>query len=133
MHDVELLLPDRPGALASMGETLGRAGVSIEGGGSFVVDGVGIGHFLFVDGHAAARALVASGFQVTAVREVIVQRLRQGEPGQLGSLCRQMADAGVNIRVQYSDHANQLILVVDDVERGRHASEAWRVPHAHTG
>jgi hypothetical protein len=27
--------------------------------------------------------------------------------------------------VLYSDHDHQLILVVDDVERGRQVSEAW--------
>lgn len=37
-----------------------------------------------------------------------------------------MADAGVNIEVQYSDHDNQLILVVDDIEKGRAVSEAWK-------
>jgi hypothetical protein len=37
-----------------------------------------------------------------------------------------MADAGVNIEVIYSDHQNQLILVVDDPEKGRAVSEAWK-------
>jgi hypothetical protein len=46
-------------------------------------------------------------------------------PGQLGKICRKMEQAGVNILVQYSDHSNQLILVVDDLERGRKVSEAW--------
>ena len=32
MYDVWLELADRPGALAAMGEALGRAGVSVEGG-----------------------------------------------------------------------------------------------------
>jgi hypothetical protein len=36
-----------------------------------------------------------------------------------------MADAGVNIEVLYSDHDQQLILVVDDLARGREVSEAW--------
>jgi hypothetical protein len=36
-----------------------------------------------------------------------------------------MADAGVNIEVLYSDHANQLILVVDDIEKGRAVAKAW--------
>jgi len=36
-----------------------------------------------------------------------------------------MAEAGVNIEVQYSDHDHQLILVVDDMEKGRAVSEAW--------
>ena len=37
-----------------------------------------------------------------------------------------MADAGVNIEVIYSDHANKLILVVDDFEKGKAVSDAWK-------
>lgn len=125
MMDVSMRLDDRPGALAEMGEALGRAGVSIEGGGAWVVDGAGAAHFLFVDGEAARRALEAAGIEVLAVREVVVQRLQQGVPGQLGMLTRRMAEAGVNIEVLYSDHDHQLILVVDDIKRGRQVSEAW--------
>ncbi len=55
MKDLEILLPDVPGALASLGETLGRAGVSVEGGGAWVVSGKGVAHFLFENGAAAAR------------------------------------------------------------------------------
>jgi len=108
-----------------MGEALGRAGVSIEGGGAFVVGGRGVAHFLFDDGEAARRALEAAGIQVVRVREVVMLRLRQGLPGQLGQLCRRMADAGVNIEVQYSDHANQFILVVDDIEAARLVASEW--------
>jgi hypothetical protein len=125
MKDLAIELQNRPGALAEMGEALGRAGVSVEGGGVFVVNGVGVAHFLFHDGSAACRALEAAGIRVLAEREVLVQRLRQGEPGQLGKLSRRMAEAGVNIEVQYSDHDHQLILVVDDLEKGRAVSEAW--------
>ncbi|MGH7447757.1 MAG: hypothetical protein ACREK1_08780 [Longimicrobiales bacterium] len=64
------------------------------------------------------------------MREVMIQRLRQDVPGQLGSLTRHLADAGVNIEVLYSDHANRLILVVDDVEKGRRASAAWNAASA---
>jgi hypothetical protein len=60
-----------------------------------------------------------------AVRDVLIQRLNQGEPGQLGKVARRMADAGVNIEIQYSDHANQLILVVDNLAAGRAVSETW--------
>lgn len=42
MRDLAIALPDRPGALAGMGEALGRAGVSIEGGGVFVASGTGV-------------------------------------------------------------------------------------------
>jgi len=125
MQDVAIELDDRPGSLASMGEALGRAGVSVEGGGAWVVDGRGVAHFLFHDGDAARRALEAAGIKVIAVRDVVVQRLRQAVPGQLGKIARRMSDAGVNIEVLYSDHDNQLVLVVDDVEKGRAVAAAW--------
>ncbi len=126
MMDLAIALPNRPGALADMGEALGRAGLSIEGGGAFVVDGQGIAHFLFRDGRAARAALEAAGIHVLQERDVLVQRLKQEVPGQLGTLARRMAEAGVNIEVIYSDHDHQLILVVDDMEKGRAVSEAWR-------
>lgn len=125
MKDLAIFLEDRPGALADMGDALGRAGVSVEGGGAWVVDGRGVAHFLVADGAAARRALEAAGIQVLAEREVLVQRLKQDVPGQLGLLTRRMAEAGVNIEVLYSDHDHQLILVVDDIVRGREVSAAW--------
>jgi hypothetical protein len=101
MKDLAIALDNRPGALADMGEALGRAGVSVEGGGVFVHDGTGVAHFLFHDGDAARRALEAAGIRVAGESEVLVQKLRQSEPGQLGKIARRMADAGVNILVQY--------------------------------
>lgn len=125
VKDLAIVLDDRPGALAEMGEALGRAGVSVDGGGAWVVDGRGVAHFLFADGTAARRALEAAGIQVLAEREVLIQRLKQDVPGQLGLLTRRMAEAGVSIEVLYSDHDHQLILVVDDIVRGREVSAAW--------
>lgn len=129
MQDVTISVENRPGALAKMGDALGRAGVSIEGGGAFVVDGKGVAHFLFSDGTAARKALEAAGLEVAAVRDVIVQRLNQSEPGQLGKITRRMAEAGVNIDVLYSDHDNQLILVVDDIAKARAVSQQWTLEH----
>ena len=125
MKDLAIALDNRPGALADMGEALGKAGVSVEGGGAWVVDGKAVAHFLFEDGAAALKALEAKGIKVLAEREVVVQRLKQAVPGQLGKLARRMGDAGVNIEVMYSDHNNQLILVVDDTEKARVISQAW--------
>ena len=36
-----------------------------------------------------------------------------------------MADAGVNIEVQYSDHDQQLILIVDNMTAGEKVCEVW--------
>lgn len=126
MFDLNIRLENRPGALADMGETLGYAGVSVEGGGCWLFNGEAIAHFLFEDGEAARRALEAKGVEVNSVREVILLRLRQDVPGQLGKITRAMTNAGVNIEVQYSDHDNQLVLVVDDIEKGRAVSDEWK-------
>ena len=126
MYDVAIRLENKPGEIARMGETLGSAGISVEGGGGWLVDGNGYMHFLFENGEAARIALENVGIEVLDVREVLIQKLRQEVPGQLGMIARRMADAGVNIEVIYSDHANQLILVVDDFEKGKSVSDAWK-------
>ena len=125
MVDLEIHLDDQPGALAAMGHALGAAGVSIEGGGAWAIGGRGVAHFLFHDGPAARRALDDAGIHVAACREVVVQRLKQEVPGQLGKLTGRMAAAGVNIAVLYSDHDNRLVLVVDDLVRARHVAREW--------
>ena len=55
--DICVRLADTPGALADFGEALGRAGIALEGGGMFTVDGGGWAHFLVADGAGAKRAL----------------------------------------------------------------------------
>jgi hypothetical protein len=125
MVDLAIELENRPGALAEMGEALGRAGVSIEGGGVWLAGGKAVAHFLFTNGTAARKALEAAGIKVLAEREVVTVRLKQGVPGQLGKLARRMADAEVNLEVQYSDHDHQLILVVDNVPRAREVASRW--------
>jgi hypothetical protein len=125
MFDIAIDLPDEPGALAHFGEALGAAGVSLEGGGVFTVAGIGRAHFLVEDGEAARQALARAGIGTASVRPVLIRRLRQGAPGQLGAIARALAEAGVNIETQYSDHANRLILVVDDMEAGEQATMDW--------
>lgn len=123
MFDLEITMMDEPGQLALMGETLGAAGISVEGGGMWMVNGVGVAHFLVENGNRGRTALEAAGMTVAACRPVIVQRLNQDEPGQLGAFCRALADADVNIEVLYSDHDHQLVVVVDDA----HAATAAAV------
>src|SRR5258705_13233156 len=125
MKDITIHLQDKPGALAEMGETLGAAGVSLEGGGVFVYNGKGIAHFLVEDAEKARQALEAKGITVTSINDVLIQKLKQGMPGQLGKICRLMAKNNINILVQYSDHSNQLVLVVDNYEKGKIISDNW--------
>jgi organic hydroperoxide reductase OsmC/OhrA len=125
MKNLRILLADHPGSLAAMAETLGSAGISIEGGGMFVADGKGIANFLVENGPAARRALEAAGIEVIRQDDVVIQRLNQDEPGQLGKLLRRMAQANVNVVTQYSDHNHQLVLVVDDAQAAQAVSDAW--------
>jgi hypothetical protein len=114
LQDLEIRLPNRPGALADLGQALGGAGVSLEGGGVFTHFGHAIAHYLVDDGPAALAAVTAAGLGPAAVRDVVMTRLDQGTPGQLGALARMLGDAGANILVQYSDHAGNLVLLVAD-------------------
>ena len=125
MFDLEIELPNTPGSLSDMGNVLGQSGVSVEGGGAWVVGDVGVAHFLFVDGDKANRVLSDAGFRVLACREVVTVRLKQDVPGQLGMLTGRMAESGVNIHTLYSDHDNQLIVVPDDLEKARVVAREW--------
>ncbi|KXV35878.1 amino acid-binding ACT domain-containing protein [Gluconobacter thailandicus] len=125
MFDVEILLEDRPGALGRMGTALGQAGISVEGGGAWVTEGRGVAHFLFEDGAAASKALGNAGIRVGRVREVVLLRLKQAVPGQLGILTGRMADAGVNIETLYSDHDHRLVLVTDRPEAAQRVADLW--------
>lgn len=127
MYDVAIELPGVPGSLARFGEALGSAGVSLEGGGVFTVGGVGHAHFLVDNGEAARAALEAAGLGAATIRPVLIRRLKQDVPGQLGAIARALGDASVNIETQYSDHANRLILVVDDIEAAERATSDWAV------
>ena len=111
--DLEVRLANRPGALAELGETLGAAGVSLEGGGVVTHEDAAIAHFLVDDPERGQAALRERGFGDVTVHEVVTLRLNQDVPGQLGAFMRRLAEAGINVLVQYSDHDHRLVLVVD--------------------
>lgn len=125
MQDIEILLENKPGSLALMGETLGKNKISLEGGGVFQNGEVSIAHFLVEEGERAKVVLAEVGINVLKINDVIIQKLRQDVSGQLGMFCRKLADANVNILTQYSDHSNQLIVVVDNYDLGKKVSVEW--------
>ena len=125
MKDIEIVFENKPGQLALMGETLGKHKISLEGGGVFSNGEFSIAHFLVEEADRAKTELEKVGIKVTKINDVIIQKLRQDVPGQLGSFCRELADAKVNILTQYSDHANQLIVVVDNYDRAKIVSDKW--------
>lgn len=124
--DIEVVLEDRPGALADFSQVLGGAGVSLEGGGVFVHDGVGIAHFLVGEPERARSVLEEHGIGPVRVNPVVMLRLDQEVPGQLGALTRRIAREAINIRVQYSDHDGSLVLVVAEAQHQRCVEVAAR-------
>lgn len=68
MHrqDLSVQLRDQPGALAELGETLGRAGVSLEGGGGFTVGASCIVRLMHAGIVAMCLAALVSGCRGTA-------------------------------------------------------------------
>ena len=125
MKNLEIILENKTGQLALLGETLGRNKISLEGGGVFESGTNSIAHFLVKEAERAKEVLAAAGITVVKINPVIIQKLRQHVPGQLGMFCRSLANADINILVQYSDHCNQLIVVVDNYEKGKQVSNDW--------
>ncbi len=125
MFDLEIEFGGRAEGLAVMGEVLGRAAISVEGGALFTVDGRAVAHFLVADGRGAERVLAVAGVRVTAVREVLARRLDQEVPGQLGAITRAIVAAGPRIETLYSDHDHRLILVTTDQAAAAAATSAW--------
>jgi len=120
VKDLVVILEDRPGTLANMGELLGNAGINIEGISATSYKDEGVIHILIEDAASARQALEAKGVKVTAERDVIVMDITD-QPGALGEVARKLANAGVNIDLAYLATKTRLVLGVDDLEKARTA------------
>lgn len=128
MYNIHVRLNNTPGSLASFGRVLGRSGIGLEGGGVFSTPDAGHAHFLVEDGEKARQVLLDAGFDVLHVCRPLIRKLRQKRPGELGEIADAIAQSGVNILVQYSDHHNRLILITDDNARAAQATREWEIP-----
>jgi hypothetical protein len=114
--DLTISTEDRPGGLASVGEALGSAGINIEGLCGLGMEGRGIIHICVEDAAGARQALEGAGLKVEGEDEAILGSPIQGadNPGTLGMMARQIADAGVNVRAAYVATNNRAVMVTDD-------------------
>ena len=118
--DLTVILENRPGTLADIGEALGNAGINIEGMCGFPCEGKGRLHILVEDGAAARRVLKDAGIQITEERKVIVLDI-DDRPGAFGSVARKIADAGVNVDLGYLATRTRVVIGADDLDKARAA------------
>jgi hypothetical protein len=118
--DLTVTVEDRPGTLADLGETLGKAGVNIAGGCGFACEGKAVIHILVEDAAAARQALDEADIEVIDERQVLVVD-SEDKPGELGKIARHIAEAGVNIDTWYLSSRNQPVFMVDDLDKARAA------------
>jgi hypothetical protein len=122
--DLTVVLDDRAGQLAHMGEALGDAGVSIEGFSATAHDGLGIVHVLVENAMVAQNALILADIKVEGEADAVVIDLTEEEaarPGVLGRVAGKVATSGVNISVAYLATRDRAVLVTSDNERAREA------------
>ena len=118
--DLTVLLENRPGTLAEIGEALGQANINIEGLCGFPSEGKGRLHLLVEDAVAARKALEKAGIEVQDERQALVLKA-EDRPGTVGNVCRRIADAGVNIDLIYLATNDRLVIGADNLEKARAA------------
>jgi hypothetical protein len=120
-RDLTVVLQDRPGELARLGQATGEAGINLQGMCAFTGEGRGIIHILVDDAKAAAarQALEEAGMGVADEREVLVVDV-EDRPGTLGELARSLAEASVNIELAYTTFGGvKLVIATDDIDSAR--------------
>jgi hypothetical protein len=123
LTEVVVELEDRIGALADLGELLGREGVNISA--LAVVragEGRALAHLVLEPADVAVRILSEQDVVPERVREVLSVTL-EDEPGALGRYCRRLADASINLEAVYlageRNGAKELVLAVSDLQAAR--------------
>jgi hypothetical protein len=121
--DLTVVLDDRAGRLAHMGETLGDAGVNIEGFCATTHDGIGVVHVLVENAMVAQNALILADIKVEGESDAVVIDLADeaDRPGALGRIAGRVATAGINISIAYLATRDRGVLVTSDNQKAREA------------
>src|SRR5438128_11204016 len=121
LRDLTIELDEKVGSVAAAAESLGKAGVNIEGNCGFVVGCKGVGHVLVADPGKARQALQTAGARVTGEQDVLILDI-EDKPGSLGKLTRKIADAGVNLNTVYLATKTLVVIGAGEIEKARTAA-----------
>jgi len=121
LKDLTVILKNQPGTLADMGEVLGKMGINMEGLCGFPLKDEAVIHILVEDETTTRWALEEAGFEVRAIRDVIVMDIGHiaGKAGSGGKMARKIGDAGVNIDLIYLAENNRIVVGVDDLDKAK--------------
>jgi hypothetical protein len=80
------------------------------------VDGRGLIHLCVEDGPGARKALEGAGLSVTDEADAILGDAVSGasDPGTMGMMARQIANAGINVKAAYIATGNRVVMVTDN-------------------
>jgi hypothetical protein len=121
MKDLTVVLEDRPGELAKLGEATGAAGINIEGMSAQTREGRGEIHILVEDAQAAREALSGAGIEVRDERDALVVEV-EDRPGTMAEVARKLAGAGVNVEFAYATFGGtNVVFGVGDLEEAQAA------------
>ena len=116
MTEFVVNMEHRPGQLAALTEALAEVGVNLDALAAYGYDGSGVVRFIADDAITARHVLQEASLQFEE-RRVLTSHMPK-RPGELATLTRSLADAGVNIEALYVLHADadgiEFAIVVDE-------------------
>ncbi|MFQ5729845.1 MAG: hypothetical protein ACE5GN_05755 [Waddliaceae bacterium] len=108
-------LPDQPGSLASIAESIASAGINIDGITGITASGQGIVYLVTNNFETTETALKDSGIQYSS-QEVLMINL-EDKPGQIAKLSRALANEGINLNTFYITMSGHQVLGSDNMDR----------------
>ncbi len=124
LKELRVTMADHPGALAQLGEALGKAGVNIDAISASTAGGSGDIRILVADTAKARTALQGAGITVAGEREMAFVDL-EDKPGSLAATAKKLADQNINVDAIYvvggSGGKKQLAIGTSDAAKARAA------------
>ncbi|MCK5346012.1 MAG: hypothetical protein KAR20_21525 [Candidatus Heimdallarchaeota archaeon] len=121
MKDITIVVENKPGALADLGETLGKENINMEGLCGTLCEGEDLIHILVENPGKTYNVLERAGFKIKSQREVLVVEIKDivKKPGSGGNLFRKLAHEEINIDLIYLAENNRLVIGVDDLKKAK--------------